>query len=381
MQKVQLGQCCQLSDVRKVAIVSSQNGKFFRDSNLSLFELASQPCIDILKDKAIIDKDKIDAVIFSSCSVEQYSSSILCEFLGIKPKISYRIDSLCNSGTNAVVSAFSYISSGLCDSVLVVGAEKANSPGNRLIWDITRGSFSFPVHWAALFAKAHMRTYGTTEEQMAMISVKNHINAEKNPNALFNKAVTLEDVMSSRSVVNPLKLLDCSISCEGSSALLLLAEDKAKKSTETPVWIKGIGQQTNSASFGKMTEHLSSIETTKIAARAAYNMARVTPSQVDVVELHDAFTILEILAYEDLGFVAKGKGGKFVNQKKIAINPRGGILGCGHPVGVTGVAQTAEIAMQLSGRAEKRQVDECDIGLVHNLAAAGTSSTVIVLGV
>jgi acetyl-CoA C-acetyltransferase len=380
MQKVQLGQCSRHSDVRKVAIISSQTGKFAKDSNLSLFELACQPCIDILKTSKLY-KNNIDAVVFSSCSADQYSSSILCEYLGIKPKISYRIDSLCNSGTNAVVSAFCYISSGLCDSVLVVGAEKANSPGNRLTWDIARGSFSYPVHWAALFAKAHMRRYGTTEEQMAMISVKNHINAEKNPKALFDKAVTLEDVMRSRCIVTPLKLLDCSVSCEGSSAVLLLAEDKAKKLTDTPVWIKGIGQQTNSASFSKMTDNLCGIESAKIAARAAYKMAKVTPSQIDVVELHDAFTILEILAYEDLGFVAKGEGGKFVNQKEITINPRGGILGCGHPVGATGVAQTAEIAAQLSGKADKRQVDRCDIGLVHNLAAAGTSSTVMVLGV
>jgi acetyl-CoA C-acetyltransferase len=380
MQKVQLGQCSRHSDVRKVAIISSQTGKFAKDSNSSLFELACQPCIDILKTSKLY-KNNIDAVVFSSCSADQYSSSILCEYLGIKPKISYRIDNLCNSGTNAVVSAFCYISSGLCDSVLVVGAEKANSPGNRLTWDITRGSFYYPVHWAALFAKAHMRRYGTTEEQMAMISVKNHINAEKNPKALFDKAVTLEDVMRSRCIVTPLKLLDCSVSCEGSSAVLLLAEDKAKKLTDTPVWIKGIGQQTNSASFSKMTDNLCGIESAKIAARAAYKMAKVTPSQIDVVELHDAFTILEILAYEDLGFVAKGEGGKFVNQKEIAINPRGGILGCGHPVGATGVAQTAEIAAQLSGKADKRQVDRCDIGLVHNLAAAGTSSTVMVLGV
>jgi acetyl-CoA C-acetyltransferase len=379
-QKVQLGQCCRHSDVRKVAIISSETGKFAKDSNLSLFELACQPCIDILKASKLY-KNNIDAVVFSSCSADQYSSSILCEYLGIQPKISYHIDNLCNSGTNAVISAFCYISSGLCDSVLVVGAEKANSPGNRLTWDLSRGSFNSPVHWAALFAKAHMRHYGTTEEQMAMISVKNHMNAVKNPNAIFDKAVTLEDVMHSRYIVSPLKLLDCSVSCEGSSAVLLLAEDKAKKLTETPVWIKGIGQQTNSASFSKMTHDLCGIESAKIAARAAYKMAKVTPSQVDVVELHDAFSILEILAYEDLGFVSKGEGGKFVNQKEIAINPRGGILGCGHPVGATGVAQTAEIAAQLSGKAAKRQVDRCDIGLVHNLAAAGTSSTVMVLGV
>lgn len=379
-QKVQLGQCSRHSDVRKVAIISSETGKFAKDSNLSLFELACQPCIDLLKASKLY-KNNIDAVVFSSCSADQYSSSILCEYLGIQPKISYHIDNLCNSGTNAVISAFCYISSGLCDSVLVVGAEKANSPGNRLTWDLSRGSFNSPVHWAALFAKAHMRHYGTTEEQMAMISVKNHMNAVKNPNALFDKAVTLEDVMHSRYIVSPLKLLDCSVSCEGSSAILLLAEDKAKKLTDTPVWIKGIGQQTNSVSFSKMTDDLCGIESAKIAARAAYKMAKVTPSQVDVVELHDAFSIIEILAYEDLGFVAKGEGGKFVNQKEIAINPRGGILGCGHPVGATGVAQTAEIAAQLSGKAEKRQVDRCNIGLVHNLAAAGTSSTVMVLGV
>ena len=234
MQKVQLGQCSQHSDLRKVAIISSQSSKFTKDSNLSLFELACQPCIDILKE-GVIYKDDIDAVILSSCSTDQYSSSILCEYLGIKPKISYRMDNLCNSGTNAVVSAFCCISSGLCDSVLVIGAEKANSPGNRLTWDITRGAFTFPVQWAALFAKAHMRRYGTTEEQLAMVSVKNHINAEKNPNALFNKAVSLEDVMHSRSIVAPLKLLDCSVSCEGSSAILLLAEDKAKQLIETPV--------------------------------------------------------------------------------------------------------------------------------------------------
>lgn len=379
-QKVQLGQCSQHSNLRSVAIISSQSRRFSKDSNLSLFELACQPCIDILK-AGTIYKNNIDALLFSSCSAEQYSSSILCDLLGIRPKISYRINNLCNSGTNAVVSAFCCISAGLCDSALVVGAEKADSPGNRLTWDITRGSFGYPVHWAALFAKAHMRRYGTTEEQMAMIAVKNHMNAEKNPNALFNKAVTLEDVMHSKSIVTPLKLLDCSVSCEGSSAVLLMAEDQAKKLIETPVWIKGIGQQTNSASFSKVTDDLCGMETARIAAKAAYDMAKVTPSQVDVAELHDAFTILEILAYEDLGFVAKGEGGKFVNQKEVAINPRGGILGCGHPVGATGVAQTAEIAAQLSGKADKRQVERCQIGLVHNLAAAGTSSTVIVLGV
>src|SRR6185437_6895288 len=150
--------------------------------NLSIFDLACQPAIKIIRESNI-SKTEIDAVLFSSCSAEQYGSNILCEMLGISPRVSHRVESLCNSGTNSIVSAYAYISSGICDSVLVVGAEKANTPANRLIWDISRGSFTYPVCWAALFARAHMRKYGTTEEQMAMISVMNHIGAEKNPNA------------------------------------------------------------------------------------------------------------------------------------------------------------------------------------------------------
>ena len=152
----------------------------------SLFELACEPSVQLIRENGISAKE-IDAVLFSTCATDQYSSAILSEMLGINPRISHRIDNLCNSGTNAVASAFAIIASGLCDTALVIGAEKADSPGNKLLWDVTRGSFVFPVHWAAIFAKAHMRKYGTTEEQMAMVSVKNHKNATKNPQALFQK--------------------------------------------------------------------------------------------------------------------------------------------------------------------------------------------------
>jgi acetyl-CoA C-acetyltransferase len=299
--------------------------------------------------------------------------------LGIRPKISYRIDSLCNSGTNAIASGYALIASGLCDSALVIGAERADSPGNKLLWDITRGSFIFPVHWAAIFAKSHMRKYGTTEEQMAMVSVKNHKKAVKNPQALFRKEVVLEEVMNSKRIADPIKLLDCSAPCDGASAVLLVSEQKAR-TLDKPVFIKGIGQHTNSASFARATSDITTIEATKKAARRALEMSKVKTSQIDVAELHDAFTILEIMAYEDLGFARKGEGGKFVNQHDIAINPRGGIIGCGHPVGATGVAQVAEIASQLSGQAGMRQVKGCRTGLVHNLAAAGSSAAVIILG-
>jgi len=342
---------------------------------MPLLELACEPGAGVLKNAG----KEIDAVLFSSCATDQYSSTIVSEMLGLRPKISHRVDNLCNSGTNAVASAFSLIASGLCDTALVIGAEKADSPGNKLLWDITRGSFMFPVHWAAIFAKAHMRKYGTTEEQMANVSVKNHKNAARNPQALFRKKVSLKEVMDSKKIADPIKLLDCSAPCDGASAILLVSEEKAKK-LDYPVWIEGIGQQTNSASFANATGDLTTIESAKCAARDAFEMSRTKPSQIDIAELHDAFTILEILAYEDLGFAKKGEGGKFVEKSSVTTNPRGGIIGCGHPVGTTGVAQVAEVASQLAGKAGKRQIKGCRTGLVHNLAAAGSSATVIIMG-
>lgn len=343
---------------------------------MQLLELACEPCVEILNGG--IHKKEIDAVLFSSCTTDQYSSAILSEMLGVRPMVSQRIDNLCNSGTNAIASAYSMIGSGLCETALVIGAEKADSPGNKLLWDITRGSFMYPVHWAAIFAKAHMRKYGTTEEQMAQVSVKNHKNSAKNPKALFRKPVSLNEVMTSKKIADPIKLLDCSAPCDGASAVLLVSEEKAKRLPD-PVWIEGIGQQTCSASFAKMTGDLTTIEASKCAARGAFEMSQKKPSQIDVVELHDAFTVLEILAYEDLGFAKKGEGGKFVDQQEIAMNPRGGIIGCGHPVGTTGVAQVAEIASQLAGKAGRRQVKGCKTGLVHNLAAAGSSATIVIM--
>lgn len=362
--------------MRRVAIASAANGRFTKASDRPIFELACEPCIPILKEAG----KHIDAVLLSTCATDQYSSTIVSEMLGLKPKVSQRVDNLCNSGTNAIASAYSMIAAGLCESALVVGAEKARSEGNRLVWDVTRGMFNFPVHWAAMFAQAHIGRYGTTEEQMAQVSVKNHKNSSRNPDALFQKPVSVRQVMDSKKIAGPIKLLDCSAHCDGSSAVLLVSEEKAKK-LENPIWIKGIGQQTNGASFAATAANLSELDTAKRAAYAAYRMARIKPSSVDVAELHDAFTILEIMAYEDLGFAKKGEGGRFVWQQEIAINTRGGILGCGHPVGATGVAQTAEIFMQLAGKAGRRQVRGCKTGIVHNLAAAGSSATVMVLGV
>jgi len=375
-----------LKDNPKVAIVAGCDSKFSKNTEKSIFDIAMEPCVSLFKNKknGKINKDNLDAVIFSSCTEEQYTSSILSEMIGIKPKISQRLDNLCNSGSNAIINAYSYIVSGLCESVLVVGAEKTTTSGKRLAWDISRGNFSSPIYWASLFARMHMRKFGTTEEQMAHVVVKNRNNGRKNKNALtYNeKKVGLEDVLSSKKISDPIKKLDCSQVCEGASAILLTSSRRIKEFTDNPVWIKGIGHQTSCASFGNIVDEILTSSPAKQASNLAFKMAGIGPSNIDVAEIHDAFSILEIMAYEDLGFVKRGFGGKYAEKNLITINPRGGLIGMGHPLGTTGISQAVEIFSQLSNIDKKRkQRNYQKTGIIHNLAAAGTSASVIILGV
>ena len=353
-----------------------ENQKF---SDLTLPELACKSIINLLK-KTKIDKCEVDGLILSSCSNEQYLGNIISEMTNLNPKICTKVENLCNSGTTAIFLARSLILSGICNAIIVAGAEKQNSPGNKLLWDITRGVYDLPIHWASLFAKTHFRNFNTTEEDLALISEKNHKNANKNPNALFyNKKFNFQDIMSSKKIIDPLKILDCCYSCEGASSILLVSEKYAKKS-ENPIWIKGISQNNQGASFSSISSDLRSITTTKIAAKEAFNQSRIKPSDIDIVELHDAFTIMELMAYEDIGFKEKGKGSSFITQDRIHTNTRGGLLGCGHPIGATGIEQTNEIILQLQDKAPNgRQRKNCSRGLIHNMAAAGTSSTIIIL--
>ncbi|HZL21977.1 MAG TPA: hypothetical protein VFC05_01540 [Nitrososphaeraceae archaeon] len=375
-----------------MSIVAGVTSEFRKGTDNDIPQIALESAVKLLKDTGF-PRNLLDAVIVSSCSSDQYLSSIISEMLGVTPKISHRIDNLCNSGTNAIVSAFSYISSGLCDSALIIGVEKSNTVGKVLSTDLSRGQFTLPIFWGSIFKKIHMKRYGSTEEQICQIPVNNYLKAKYNKNA-FNrhKSVNLEQVLSSRVLVEPLKLLECCSICEGSSSILLIAEEKLgffksrviskiRNSELIPVLIKGIGQQTNSASFSNTVTDIFSKGSARVAARQAYTMARISPKDVDTAEIHDAFSILEIIGYEDLGFANKGEGGKFVYQDKISINLRGGIIGCGHPIGVTGIAQTVEIFEQLTGkkRHNLQFKNYPKIGLVHNLAAAGTSGTVLIL--
>jgi acetyl-CoA C-acetyltransferase len=371
--------------MNKVALAGYGLTKFRKDNDL-LYTLACESAADLFNRCRNISQDDIQAVLVSTCDNEQYTSSIISEMLGIKPRISHRIENMCNSGGNGIISAYSFIAAGLCDAALVIGVEKFDSPAARLEWDISRGRFKHPAHWAAMFARAHMDEYGTTEEDMAMVSVKNHENALLNPAAYFRSRVSVEDVLCSKPIVKPLKLYDCSAPCDGAASILLVSEERAREFTDQPVWISGIGQRTISASFSKSDE-LTRMESTVLASRDAYAMAGLEPSMIDVAEIHDAFSICEILACEDLGFVKKGHGGVFVREAqsgidgKVAVNTRGGLIGCGHPIGATGVAQAVEIAAQLRMEAGKRQVRNCSNGLTHNLSAAATSSTILIMGV
>lgn len=336
----------------------------------------------LFKDNPEINQKDIDAVLVSTNNNSKYLSPILSEMAGIQPKISHTIESLCNSGTNSIVSAYSYIASGLADLVLITGAERYDSPGQILEWDNSRGEYKHPIFWASIFAKSYKREYSISDEHLAVVSVKNHKQAKQNPNALSNETFTVNDVINSKKITDDLRLLDCSRPCTGSASIILGSEQKVKQFTDNPVWITGIGQKTTSAGFTKNTS-FSSMESTKLAGQTALKMSNKHADNIDVAEIHDAFSICEPMALESLGFSNNGEGMNMIKElhetDNFKINPRGGLIGSGHPLGATGIAQTIEIAQQLQSNADKRQVENAQIGLVHNMSAAATSSTVLVL--
>jgi acetyl-CoA C-acetyltransferase len=367
--------------LKKIAIAASGMTEFSKN-NASIESLMLSSIKPIFDETENLSQNDIDVVLTSTNANDKYLANIVSELSGISPRVAHSVESLCNSGTNGIVSAYSYIASGLADVALVIGAEKMNSPGLVLEWDKSRGQYKHPIYWSSMFASAHMRKHGTTLEDIAYVGAKNHRNAMDNPYAYFKKMFSVDEIMESKPLTDTLRLLDCSMPCNGSAAILLASEDVVRKFTDTPVWISGIGQKSISAGFTK-NEDLTSMKSVLQSASEAYDMSGKKASDIDVAELHDAFSICEIIELEDLGFVQKGTGASFVktlydtNDKKI--NPRGGLIGSGHPLGATGIAQTIEIYQQLQGKAKKRQIDGAKTGLVHNMSAAATSSTVLIL--
>jgi acetyl-CoA C-acetyltransferase len=266
----------------------------------------------------------------------------------------------------------------------VVGSEATNilAMGLDQEWEAFFG-VTFPGIYAMIATK-HMHDFGTTREQLAQVAVKNHANGVLNPYAQFKREMKIENIINAPMVAYPLGMLDCSPVSDGAAALILCAADKAKKLTDKSVKIIGSGQASDTLALHGRND-ICTFESTTYAARMAYKQANVEPNDISVAEVHDCFTIAEILAIEDLGFVKKGDGGKAIDNKittldgKIPVNPSGGLKAKGHPVGATGVAQIAEIVLQLRGEADKRQVKDAKIGLTHNVGAGGASCVVNIL--
>jgi acetyl-CoA C-acetyltransferase len=266
----------------------------------------------------------------------------------------------------------------------VVGTEATNilATGLDQEWEAFFGA-TFPGIYAMIATK-HMHDFGTTKEQLAQIAVKNHANGALNPYAQFKREMKLESILKAPMVAYPLGMLDCSPVSDGAAALILCDAEKAKDYTDKSVKIIGSGQASDTLALHGRNE-ICRFESTTYASKKAYEQAKVNPKDIDVAEVHDCFTIAEILAIEDLGFVEKGKGGKAVEDKittldgKIPVNPSGGLKAKGHPIGATGVAQIAEIVLQLRGEADKRQVKDAKVGLTHNVGAGGASCVVNIL--
>lgn len=324
-----------------------------------------------------------------------YMAPILAELAGMSPRAAHTVESLCSSGTNAIVSGYAHVASGLADVVLVSGAEIRDTPGRILWWDDSRGQFKHPIYWASLLTSSYKRTFGVSDDDLAVVPARAYDNARSNPDALRPEAIpTAEDVADSRRLTGDLRLLDCSRPCTGGASILIASEDAADRYTDDPVWIAGVGQSVTSAGFAKHHE-LSRIESARMACRDALRMAgsrsgggggggaTLSMSDVDVAEIHDAFSVCEPMILEALGMAESGRGAaasrELYETASRRVNPRGGLIGAGHPLGATGLAQAAEVARQLWREARGRQADRPEVGLVHNMAAAGTSSTALVM--
>ena len=301
-----------------------------------------------------------------------------------------RTETACASSSAALRSGIYAVLSGLADVVLVGGVEKMTHRSTAEVTEYLAMASDYPFEqWNgitfpalfALMARAHMHRYGTTETQMAQVAVKNHHNGSLNPKAHMQKEITVETALASRLVASPLKMYDCSLITDGASCAILTKPELAARFTDQPVHIIGTGQASDTIGLYER-QSLTSLLAAKLAAQTAYQMAQVTPDEVDVAEVHDCFTIAEIMAYEDLGFCKAGTGGKLVESGetqlsgRLPVNTSGGLKAKGHPVGATGTAQAYEIYLQLTGQAEQRQVKNARIGLTHNVGGSGATAAV-----
>jgi len=378
-----------------VAVVSTGLSKFGKRDGVSGRELFVEAVTEAFERcRNLEPKKDIKALIIGQMSEafehQGHVGPMLSDWAGLLPAPAIRTEIACASSGAAIRYGIFSILSGIYDIVMVGGFEKMTHRTTAETTEYLSMAADFPFEqWNgitfpglfALMATAHMHKYGTTEEQLALIAVKNHHNGALNPKAHLQKEVTKEQVLSSRMVAKPLKLYDCSLISDGSSCAILTKPEIAKEYTDAPVYIIGSGHGSDTIGLYER-ESLTSMKATRSAAQEAYEMAGVRPKDIDVAELHDCFTIAELIAYEDLGFCKPGEGGKFIENGtpmstgELPVNTSGGLKAKGHPVGATGTAQLCEVFLQLTGQAEKRQVQNCEIGLTQNLGGSGASCLV-----
>ena len=379
----------------EVAIVGAGQTEFTRQCGVNIRELSFEAFKEAMEGLDITTED-IDASII--CSAPEYDkqrspAGLISEYLGLTPKPTFYVETVCSSSTTGLRVAWSMITAGLHKAVAVVGFQKMSELSSRdaaermgrggdIIWESPFG-LTMPAGYA-LYARAHMAEYGTTEEHLAKVRVKNSHYGASNPKATYRKELGLEDILNSEVITSPLKKFDCCANADGASCIIVARGDVAKGACKVPIWIIGLGAATDTMSMAGR-ESLTGLRCAQEAGKQAYKMAGIGPQDVDVAEVHDCFTVSEILAYEDLGFAKPGEGAALLEDKqtyvdgKIPVNVDGGLLSKGHPIGATGGSQIRTIVRQLRGEATEAQVKEPEVGLVHNIGGIGQYGNVTIL--
>ena len=374
-----------MTDLKEVAIIGLGATKFGENFDWGVDDMLAMACFEAIED-AGIKPEMIDAAwIGIQYPFTGLSGATLVDAVKLYDIPITHTENYCVSGLDAVRNACLAVAAGQYDMVLACGVEKITDQGGR---GLPTAGFGHPVMMAGMTAPSafglafprHSREFGTTREHLAHVAVKNHYNGAANPKAHFRREVTLEQVLKAPVISGPLGLLDCCPISDGSAAVVVTRRDIAKKYRDDFVTVRGMGFATftNLMMYDKNFDYLSWRPTVK-AAEAAYAMAGITEParQIDLAEVHDCFTITEILNVEDLGFCRKGEGGPAVEEGRfnidgqVAVNPSGGLKCFGHPIGATGVRMVYEVTKQLQGRADGRQREGAKVGLAHNLGGLG----------
>jgi benzoylsuccinyl-CoA thiolase BbsB subunit len=358
--------------MRRVAVIGVGMSKFGKQPEKTLVDLGTEACLAAIKDSGVVPRDVevlycANAFGDTGCLGQEIGSKV-----GVVNREMARVENACAGGTTAVREVFYAIGTGRCDVGLAVGVDSMTTcmPKGPIIPKDIEGDLGlYMPGFAALQMRRYMYKFGATVEQFAQVSVKNHRNGSLNPFAMYQKEFTLEEVLASRMISDPLTQYMVSPISDGAAAAIFCAEDKVNQYTGKPVWL--VGSALKSGNYTLFTKDIDISEMGEQAAAEAYEMAGIGPEDIDVVELHDAFAANEIPNIEDLGICKRGEAGHllmegyFDLEGKVPVSPSGGLLAQGHPLSASGVRQVCEITWHLRDQAGKRQVKDAKVGLAH----------------